>query len=264
MKVGILTREQISDFSFEVLNSVLKNSPKSYLFYGIIDASKGKSAVHKLKRNIKKGRGFFVAILFTKFVFTKTFKLFGISRTNNRRSSEILVGFGIKYLVTTEPYSELTYNFIRNNEIDVLVYLGGFGIMVKKPLLEITPLGILSYHHGDMRLYRGQPAVFWEIYNSENKIGVVVQKLAVGLDCGEIFAEKQFDIKPFETFSDVKRKVYSGSVEMMSEALSQCYMKKNPPIVVDSFGKIYTLPNFRQWIVFQLKNFLRFLRKLTN
>lgn len=39
---------------------------------------------------------------------------------------------------------------------------------------------MLSYHHGDMRRYRGQPPGFWELYNGEREIGVTVQRLAAG------------------------------------------------------------------------------------
>ena len=53
---------------------------------------------------------------------------------------------------------------------DVLLRIGGFGI-VKEPLLSLCRAGVLSYHHGDMRRYRGQPPAFWELYHGERSIG---------------------------------------------------------------------------------------------
>ena len=54
--------------------------------------------------------------------------------------------------------------------IDVLCLIEGYGI-IKRPLLEITNFGVFSYHHGDMKFYRGMLPAFWELYNGETRMG---------------------------------------------------------------------------------------------
>jgi methionyl-tRNA formyltransferase len=71
---------------------------------------------------------------------------------------------------------------------DLLLLIGGFGI-IKAPLLDLAPQGVLSYHHGDMREYRGQPPAFWELYNGEKPNRVTVQRLSPGIDCGQPIVE---------------------------------------------------------------------------
>ena len=68
---------------------------------------------------------------------------------------------------------------------DVLVLIAGFGI-IGEPLLSLAPHGVLAYHHGDMRRYRGMPPAFWELFNDETEMGVTVQRLSPGLDDGAL------------------------------------------------------------------------------
>jgi methionyl-tRNA formyltransferase len=70
---------------------------------------------------------------------------------------------------------------IRKFKPDILLLIDGFGI-IKEPLLKITPLGVLSYHHGNMQKYRGEPPAFLELYNNENEMGITVQILSSGLE----------------------------------------------------------------------------------
>jgi hypothetical protein len=74
--------------------------------------------------------------------------------------NEISERTGIPFLIANDPYSTSTVNKIREKGLDVLLFISGFGI-IKELLLNSKPLGILSYHHGDVRRYRGQPSAFW-------------------------------------------------------------------------------------------------------
>ena len=96
--------------------------------------------------------------------------------------------------------------------------IGGFGIL-KPPLLDLAPQGTLSYHHGDMRRYRGQPPAFWELYNGERSIGVTVQRLSPGIDCGQPIAERLFPIREDDTLRSLSNRIFAGSADMMIEAV---------------------------------------------
>ena len=70
------------------------------------------------------------------------------------------------------------------------VLLGGFGI-VKEPLLSLASQGILSYHHGNMRKYRGQPV--WGVVASFHGIVQRVRQLAHGGDEPPVFRRDAMD-----------------------------------------------------------------------
>lgn len=73
---------------------------------------------------------------------------------------------------------------IADQEFDVLIRCGS-GIL-RGEILELPPFGILSFHHGDNRVYRGGPSGFWEVLNREPSSGFVIQKLTEELDGGEV------------------------------------------------------------------------------
>lgn len=137
-----------------------------------------------------------------------------------------------------------------------MVMLGGFGI-VKEPLLTLAPQGILSYHHGDMRKYRGQPVGFWELYHNEKEMGVTVQKLAAGIDRGMPIVEKVIPIKKGDTVATLRNRALDNSVAMMHEALVLVQKSDFQPACINNYGKIYTIPNLRQYIVLQFKLMFR-------
>ena len=58
-----------------------------------------------------------------------------------------------------------------------------------------------------MRKYRGMPPGLWELYHGEREMGITVQKLAAGLDCGVPIEEKHIPIYPNDTLDDVAGEV---------------------------------------------------------
>ena len=73
---------------------------------------------------------------------------------------------------------------IENCNLDCIIRCGS-GIL-RGELLDITKLGVISFHHGDNRTNRGGPSGFWEVLNSEPSSGFVIQKLNEELDGGEV------------------------------------------------------------------------------
>ena len=137
-------------------------------------------------------------------------------------------------------------------KLDALVLLGGFGI-VKEPFLSTCRNGILSYHHGDMRKYRGQPPCFWELYNGEKNIGVTVQKLSERLDAGLPILERNIKIRDNDNLTSLRKRVFDLSENMMLEALLKVNSNKFKSKELNELGPVYTLPNLRQWFILKSK-----------
>jgi len=172
---------------------------------------------------------------------------------------KIFVKNQIEIIETKTPYSDATINRIKKFELDALLLVGGFGI-IKEVLLNTTPKGVLSYHHGNMRKYRGMPPALWELYNNENEMGVTVQVLAPGLDCGIPIEEKTIEIRKSDTLKKLQNRASEQSIDMLYKALKKLSDKEFVPEKIETFGEVYTLPNLKQWIILNVRILLKRLK----
>jgi folate-dependent phosphoribosylglycinamide formyltransferase PurN len=242
MNIGILTDESLSDFRLQTLKPILED--RSFLIkLAIIDTRPKKSLKQKLLKNLKRGRGGYMLVMACNRLFTKKEKTIPIRHFCQQQK--------IAYVETSTPYASDTLTLIRDYQLDVLLLLGGFGL-VKAPLIQSTRLGILSYHHGDMRKYRGMPPALWELYNNEPEMGITVQLLAPGLDCGIPIEEKTVGIKGDDNLKKLRTRALAESNGMLHQALLKLARPTFRPTTIEHFGQVYTLPNLKQWIRLQL------------
>lgn len=243
MKIGLLTSTGLSEFRLNSLMPVLKDNAFS-IELAIIDCSPKKSIFQKFKKNLKKGRGGYVVIMAFQKLFQKKKNVVGTEKFCEEN--------GIDIYKTIDIYSSESISKISESHLDILLLIDAIGI-IKEPLLSLTPFGILSYHHGNMRKYRGQPPALWELYNNEKEMGITVQILSSGLDRGIAVEEKTIAIRKTDTLKKLHTRAMSESINTMYEALKKLNTPGFIPSKIDSYGKVYTIPNLRQWILFNLK-----------
>lgn len=247
MKIGLLMDVSLTTFRLETLKPILSSSAFN-VEIAIIDDTPKKTRLQKLKKNLKRGRGGYVVVMAIEKVFKR--KEYSVSSIEFCRINSIPA------FLTRNLYSDKTLNIIRDSRLDVLLLIGGFGI-IKEPLLSLTPLGIISYHHGDMRKYRGMPPGFWELYYGESSMGVTVQKLSAGLDCGFPIEERTIPINKLDTLSELQKRAKLESTDLMYLSLKKLEKINYVPQKLEHYGKVFTLPNFRQWIILNFKIGLR-------
>ncbi|HYG40372.1 MAG TPA: formyltransferase family protein [Cytophagales bacterium] len=243
MKIILLCNSVISSFEKEVITKVKEHKSVENI-YGIIYERKHKGIIEKVITNFKKGRGGYILIMALKRVFSKV---------DEEASEKILIESNIEYQVTKRLYSSSLIELISNLYPDLIILIGGFGI-IKKEILLLPKIGVVSFHHGDMSKYRGMPPGFWELYNNENEVGITVQILNEELDSGIPIVFKKVDILPEDTYNQLLNRMYSESPDMITEALSILERKNKEDFTpINGLGRIYTLPNLTQWILFQIK-----------
>jgi len=247
MRIGLLTTDSIPVFRLNTLKPVLKDNSFS-IDFAVIDDRPKKSIYEKLKKNIRRGRGGYIIIMAYQRFFAKKEITISAEMFCNEN--------GISFHKTENIYSPETIDYISKKKADVLILIGGYEI-IKEPLLSIAHFGILSYHHGNMRKYRGQPPAFWELFNDEKEMGITVQILAAGLDHGTPVLEKTIEIMKNETLTSLHSRSLQESVYMMYEALKKLTDKDFVPAKIENYGKVYTIPNLRQWIILKMKIFWR-------
>jgi len=127
----------------------------------------------------------------------------------------------------------------------------GFGFLVGSILSEFR-YGVLSYHHGDLREYRGQPMGFWEFIHDEDTAGITVQRLTDELDAGKIAAIKSVDISDLYTWEAIKHRLFERSEEMLVTAVRS--LQNDVLEEPNEVGTLYTLPTGFPVLKFAVKN----------
>jgi len=128
-------------------------------------------------------------------------------------------------------------------EADVAA-LFGFGFIVG-PILSAFEHGVLSFHHGDLREYRGQPMGFWEYLYGEDEAGVTLQRINDTLDGGEIIYLKRVDISDAGRWRGVKQDLLAASTDMLSEGIRRVQDDSFTPDRPTDLGDLYTIPKGR-------------------
>jgi hypothetical protein len=101
---------------------------------------------------------------------------------------------------------------IRSRDLDVILRLG-FNIL-SGDILRSAKYGIWSLHHGDERVYRGGPALFWEIYERNPLSGSALQILTEAFDGGRIIYRSQSSTLMYSLFRN-RNPVYWKSADFM-------------------------------------------------
>ena len=252
MKITLLTSKFVGTFQENVIKSILNSNHT--LVEVVIDNRKPISLYKRLIKHLKKKRGGYVLILAFNTLLKRNKYVFNVesfAKNNN-----------IPIYITQNPYSHKTLEKARSIQATIGVYLGGFGPLLKSSYLHLYQHGVLSYHHGNMRKYRGQPPFFWEFYNNEKEVGITVQKLTNKLDAGIPIEEITVPINESYNLKKFTKECYLLSIPMMVNALDKFDNNTHPTQNISELGKIYTIPNFRQWLFSKIKLMTRNIIKI--
>lgn len=137
------------------------------------------------------------------------------------------------------------------NRADV-VFRQGFGI-IKGDILTRPEYGVLSYHHGDPRAYRGGPPGFWEFLHGRDTAGMMLQRLSEELDAGEIIVYDEVDISDAKTWREVQKRQYRKSEYFLSQAIKNLSDSSFEPQQME-LGPVRTAPKIGNYIRYIQKN----------
>lgn len=116
----------------------------------------------------------------------------------------------------------------------------GVGILTGT-ILDAPEHGVLSYHHGDIREYRGVITHFWNYLDGVEEAGVTLLQLTEELDGGRIAAERTVDLRGAVTWSEVESRKQLAGVSLLREAVENFQDPAfDPPTVDESdLGRMY-------------------------
>ena len=103
-------------------------------------------------------------------------------------------------------------------ETDVVIQ-NGVGILTGDILTE-PEYGVLSYHHGNIRRYRGVITHFWNYLNRDEMGGVTLLQLDESLDGGDIAAERTVNLASCLTWTEVEHRKQVAGIPLVADAVA--------------------------------------------
>ncbi len=120
--------------------------------------------------------------------------IFPFLRRRLRPAWKIAAELNIPILKCQNINDDHALSFIKSCQPDLLVS-AYFSQILKKPVIDTAPMGVLNVHPGWLPSYQGAMAYFWVLKNQSDRAGVTVHWIDEGIDTGEILARKSFLIK---------------------------------------------------------------------
>lgn len=134
--------------------------------------------------------------------------------------------------------------------------------ILKKPLLEIPPIGVINRHNALLPKNRGRLTPFWVLFKEEKETGVSIHFVEESLDSGNIIVQEKFDVSPNETFASLVKKNYAIAPKAMSKALDKLEKGNYELIHNDDTKATYnTIPTFKEALTFRWKMIRRTFSK---
>jgi hypothetical protein len=146
-------------------------------------------------------------------------------------------------------------------QTDVAVRFG-FGLLAGD-VLTAPEYGVLSFHHGDVRRYRGRPVGAWEYIDGAAEGGVTLQRLTETLDGGRVVAAESVDLSDARTWAEVERRLYAASEGMLADGVAALRAGEEPETVpAEELGPLYSDPDAGETARFLAKNAVGGARRL--
>lgn len=111
-----------------------------------------------------------------------------------------------------------TVEYIRDN-CDVVVQFA-VGIL-KGDILTAPEYGVLGYHLGDIREYRGSYVTLWMFLDNVQYAGVTLQQLTPELDAGRVISIKEADLTGVRSWPETRERLYATAEGMMAEGIKK-------------------------------------------
>ena len=146
---------------------------------------------------------------------------------------------------------------VENAKVDLVIKFG-MGLL-RDPHELSARYGVLSFHHGDPRAYRGRPSGFYEMLEGAQHVGAMVQEISNVLDGGKIRAYGSYQIT-HHSYRKSLENLYQQSAYLLRIALENCL--SDLYVEMSNTGKIYTLPTNYTIIRFMVSTLRHRVRRI--
>lgn len=122
-------------------------------------------------------------------------------------------------VLTTDRLDTDFLQVIRDLEPDFIVVCD-YGLILPSELLEIPKYASLNVHHSLLPKYRGPTPAPSAILAGEKISGVTIIKMTEKVDAGDIYAQKEYELKPNETTDSLLTELNTIGGQLVCEVVS--------------------------------------------
>jgi len=101
---------------------------------------------------------------------------------------------------------------------DVIV-VAAFGQILPKAILDLAKYGCINVHASLLPKYRGAAPIQWSIINGEEKTGITIMHMDVGIDTGDMIMKAEVPIETKETSGSLQDKLALCGGDLLLKAL---------------------------------------------
>lgn len=253
MKIVVFTEfPRLGPFNKRIFSSIL-DIPGVQIVGVIFNPRPQRSLLEMFRVSLRKKRGSAMVVM----------AIQRISKRIQRRRNDTSVlinnipgceSLPIERVTSLKKLTSIADGFI--SQADLAIFIG-YHQIVKAEFISRFKFGVLSYHFGDLRKYRGQPPLFYEMLNGEKEVGTVVQLITEDLDGGYIVVERRIPLYRRDTLSIAEDRVEEATWDMMAQAVRDVLDSKIDAVKPEVLGTIYTIPKLGTWLLFHAKIIFR-------
>ena len=120
-----------------------------------------------------------------------------------------------------------------------LIVVAAFGQILSKEILELPRYGCVNVHASLLPKYRGAAPIQWAVIDGEEKSGVTIMQMDVGLDTGDILLQEEIPLAADETGESLYNKMAKLGGELLVKALPMIEQGTLTPIKQDDSASSY-------------------------
>ena len=115
---------------------------------------------------------------------------------------------------------------------DVMV-AAAYGQILRQPVLDLPPYGVLNIHPSLLPRYRGASPVAAAILNGDEETGVTIMRMVLALDEGPILSQRKVAIELQDTTGSLTRRLADEGAELLMATLPDYVNGKLAPVPQD-------------------------------
>lgn len=133
---------------------------------------------------------------------------------------KVALEYSLPIYQPTRARDESFIELMRSLQPDMII-VAAFGQILSQELLDIPPLGCINVHASLLPKYRGAAPIQQVIIEGEEKTGVTIMKMDVGIDTGDIIYKEEVAIDAKETGGSLHEKLADVGAHALLVALKQ-------------------------------------------
>lgn len=102
-----------------------------------------------------------------------------------------------------------------------LILVASFPKLLPAEILDLPKYGVINVHTGELPRYRGWHPLNWAIIRDEQRIGVTVHYMDVGMDSGDVLAQGTVELTHQDDINSIKHKTTILGAKLLGEVVDK-------------------------------------------